>query len=580
MKVIGGVSRSLPRLGVVALVGLGGLACGGVSGRGAHEGDEEGSGQSGGSAGVSGGATSGAGTVAGGGAGPLVDIDSARTTFRILTQAEYRSAVTDLLGAMRTPLQLPSDTSVSGFVSVGAAVATVNTAAVELYEVASRAAAEEVFADAPRWQKLVGCTPQADLSDSCVESFVRRVGKRAFRRELSDDEVTQWASVGRAAATLPGSSVEQGLASIVSGLLQSVYFLYRVETSKGDLASGRMKYDGESMATRLAFFLTGRPPSDELLAAAASGQLETAEGVRAAAAPLLRDPSAVPTMASFFLQLSQAELVSVVERSPDLYPTFDVTLKSSMVQAARLFIEEVVLAPGGDVRAFYDSSQTFVDATLAPYYGVPTPQSGFALVELGRESPRAGILGQPAVLAGHGTSDRTSPTRRGVFISTQLLCQPPDPPPDGVVNLPPQPPSGLTARQRMELVVSFDATCAECHQEFDPFGFALEHFDPIGRYRETEEGLTIDATGTLDGVQFDGEAELGAALGQNPRAIACLVQNLYRDANALHSAESDAAQVEALKRRIADVGYVWRDFVAELVASDAFRSHPVQSQQP
>ncbi|HEY5372038.1 MAG TPA: DUF1588 domain-containing protein [Polyangiaceae bacterium] len=492
---------------------------------------------------------------------------------RLLTQSEYTNALSDLLGAISTPLVLPSDTALAGFVSIGASEVSVNASAVSLYEVASRAATAEVFADTPRWQKLVGCQPQADLSDACVVSFIQSAGKRAYRRDLTAVEVQRWLQVGKDTAQLPGSSAAQGLATVTSGLLQSLNFLYRVETSKLDVSSGRLKYDGPSMATRLAFLLTGSPPSNALLAAAAAGQLDTADGVRSAAAPLLNDPRAIDQMGEFFSELSQAQLVSVVQKNPDLFPSFNSALQSSMLQATQLFIKNVVLAPRADVRSFYDSDQTFVDATLAPLYGVTPPVSGFMQLTLDPAQARAGILGQAAVIAGHSQPDHTSPTRRGVFILESLLCQTPPSPPPGVITTLPMGDPNLTTRQKLNQHLA-NPSCAACHALVDPLGFALEHFDSIGQYRATEGGLTIDASGTLDGVAFDGEAQLGAALRQNPRAMACMMSNFYRDANGRADAEADSAQIETLEQRLISQGYVWRDLVADFIVSDAFRSAP------
>jgi hypothetical protein len=468
-------------------------------------------------------------------------------------------------------LKLPDDTFVAGYSTIGGAEVALNEAAVVLYETATRAAVAEVFADAARWQTLVGCQPQADLSDACVVSFIRTFGKRAFRRDLEQLEVDQWLKVGKDAAALPGSSAAQGLSTLVSGMLQSPFFLYRIEVNLLEASSGRLKYDGLSMATRLAFLITGRPPSDALLTAAAAGQLDTAEGVRTAAAPLLNDPTAAEGMATFFNEFSQVRLVSVVEKSPVMFPSWNPALASSMLQATQLFIKNVVLAPGADVRSFFDSDQTFVDANLAPIYGVAPPASGFMQLTLGPETGRAGILGQAAVLAGHSQADHNSPTRRGVFISDAFLCTMPPPPPDGVVTvLPPDPTK--TTRQRLDAHRTSES-CRVCHELFDPLGFGLEHFDSIGQYRATEEGMTIDATGTLDGVAYDGAAQMGAAFRQSARAMACMMGNFYRSSNGLKNVpEAEAAQIDALTQTLASKNYVWRDLVAEFVVSDAFRS--------
>jgi hypothetical protein len=567
MLVFLGAFRLYRRRAILGLVGLCSLACGATSHRGGADEGAGGVGQTGGSANVS------AGTAAGGGGVMPGALSSGERELRLLTQSEYRSALSDLLGPISTPLALPEDTSVAGFVSIGASYIAANAPAVASYDAASRAAIAEVRADSARWQKLVGCQPKPDLSDACVDSFVRRAGKRAYRRELTEAEVQRWSRVGREAARLPGSSADQGLATITYGLLQSLNFLYRIETSKLDVASGRLKYDGQSMATRLAFLLSGAPPSDALLAAAADGQLDTASGVHAAAAPLLSDPNAIDRMAEFFSELSQAQLVSVVQKSPEQFPSFNAALQSSMLQATRLFIKDVVLAPGADVRSIYDSNQTFVDATLAPIYGVAPPSSGFMRLELGPQTGRAGILGQAAVLAGHSPPDRTSPTRRGVFISQTFLCEtPPVVPQDVITTLPMIDPNATTRQKLAQHLV--DPSCRKCHELIDPLGFALEHFDAIGQYRATENGLTIDATGTLDGAGFDGEAELAALLAQSPRALACLVSSFYRDANGRKDASADAAQVDALVQALRSKNHVWRDLVAEFVTSDAFRSAP------
>jgi hypothetical protein len=412
------------------------------------------------------------------------------------------------------------------------------------------------------------------LSDTCVPTFIKTFGKRAFRRDLTDTEYQQWLKVAKDAAQL-GNSAATGLSTLTSGLLQSPYFLYRVETNKLDAASKRLKYDGLSMATRLAYLLTGAPPSDALLTAATSGQLDTADGVKTAAAPLLTDARALDRMALFFNEFSQLSLVQVTNKDAGMFPSFTPAMRNSMQQSAQMFIKNIVLAAGADVRRYYDSDQYFVDATLAPIYGVSAPASGFMQVKLGPESGRAGILGQAALLAGHSQPDHTSPTRRGIFISDNFLCLKPPPPPDGFVIPELSTDPALTAREKLDVHRTTDA-CKSCHAIFDPLGFGLERLDTIGRYRTTEATppKMIDATGSLDGVNYDGAVQMGAVFAQNPKVITCLLNNFYRNANGVADYSADSAQITALSQTLTTKGYVWRDFVAEFVVSDAFRSAP------
>ena len=285
------------------------------------------------------------------------------------------------------------------------------------YETASLAATAEVFGNTQRWQTLVGCAPKADLSDACVTTYIRTFGRAAFRRDLTEEEVQQWLGVARNAAMLAGTAA-YGLQTATSGLIQSPNFLYRVETNAVDSSNGRLKYDGLSMANRLSYLLTGGPPSAALLDAAESGQLDTADGVRAATAPLLSSAGLTDRMTAFFSEYAQAQQVLVVSKSTTQFPTFDDALKSSMLQSLQLFLKNIVLAPNADVRSFYDSNQTFVDTKLATFYGggVRAPTSGFGQVQFPASSGRAGILGQAGLIAAQSQSDRTSPTRRGIFV--------------------------------------------------------------------------------------------------------------------------------------------------------------------
>jgi hypothetical protein len=353
-----------------------------------------------------------------------------------------------------------------------------------------------------------------------------------------------------------------------------MYFLYRAETNALDETNGRLKYDGRSMAVRLAYFLTGGPPSAELLAAGESGQLDTAEGVQTAAASVLNEDVLAGQLTSFLHEYSQADFVMAAQKDPTLFPDFTDSLRNSMREGTRLFLEKVVLAPGADVRAFYDSDQTFADATLAPIYGLAPPASGFAQFTLTPDSGRVGIMGQAAILAGHSQTNHSSPTRRGLFMMQAFFCQSPEPPPQGHVT--PEVPFDplLTTRQGLELQTS-GAQCARCHARFDPMGFALEHFDAIGRYRETENELAIDASGAFeDGTQFNGARELGAALRGSATVTECLLRNFYRSVNGRVDDEYDLPEVAALGVRLRARDYVFRDLVADFVVSDAFRSAP------
>jgi hypothetical protein len=571
MVTIRAPSVILAVLGFSAIAGSLDACTGVIGGLGASStGAGNGAGGSSGSSSSSSSGSDSQGTGADGG-GSSVATSTGGVHLRLLTQAEYLGSVQSLLGTLTTQFSLPSDVSVGGYVSVGAGETAVTDMAVTQYETASLAAVGEVFGNTQRWQTLVGCQPKPDLSDACVTTYIKTFGRSAFRRDLTADEVTQWLGVATNAAMLAGTAA-QGLATVTSGFLQSPNFLYRVETNKLDPTSGRLQYDGLSMATRLSYVLTGGPPSPALLNAAAAGQLDTPAGLAAAAAPLLMDASVVDRMTAFFSEYAQVQQVLLVSKSATLFPNFNAALQNSMLQGTELFLKNIVLGPTSDVRAFYDSNQTFVDANLAPIYGVEAPASGFGQVQLPASSVRAGILGQASVIAAQSQPDRTSPTRRGVFILESLLCETPPPPPPGVITTLPDDPT-TTTRQQL-IAHRANPSCAACHSLFDPLGFGLEHFDPIGQYRATENGLPIDTTGTVDGTAFDGEAQMSSALRQDPKVISCLMRNFYRDANGNVDDGSDPTPIAALVQSLATRNYVWQNLLADFIVSDAFRSAP------
>jgi hypothetical protein len=279
-------------------------------------------------------------------------------------------------------------------------------------------------------------------------------------------------------------------------------------------------------------------------------------------------------MSEFFSEVALLELVLDIEKDPEAFPEVDEQLRASMLEEARRWVSEVVLAPQADVRSFFDSTTTFIDAPLADLYGMQAPTAGFGQVELTPETGRAGILGKAGFLMAHSSPDSSNPTRRGYFILQHFLCQTvPPPPPDVDLSVEADPADGpMTTRQLFEERHRTDATCVGCHQAMDPFGFALEHFDPIGRYRATENGLPIDATGEFGGVAFDGALELGNVLRNDANTPTCMITNFYRYANGTSDDVTDATLIGALGTTLAERSFVWRDLLVDFVASHAFTS--------
>jgi hypothetical protein len=128
-------------------------------------------------------------------------------------------------------------------------------------------------------------------------------------------------------------------------------------------------------------------------------------------------------------------------------------------------------------------------------------------VEGVKQYSRGGILAQATTLAKQSGASRTSPILRGNWISEVLLGERLPNPPKGVPPLPDDESAteGLTVRQLVEKHTT-DPKCAGCHRRIDPYGFALEAFDAIGRRRTTDLGdRPIDTqVKAMDGAEFEG----------------------------------------------------------------------------
>ncbi|HJL48721.1 MAG TPA: DUF1592 domain-containing protein, partial [Polyangiaceae bacterium LLY-WYZ-15_(1-7)] len=470
-----------------------------------------------------------------------------------LTQAQYRAALVDLLGAPLPRAELPADTNPYLFFNIGAASTTLSERGAELYEDSAALVAQAVFRDAARRGALVGCDP---ASEACLEGFVARFGRHAFRRPLEPAEQARWVGVAR---TLAEGDPWRGLERAVAGMLQSPFFLYRVELGEPDPEDPtRRRYTGYEMASRLAFLFTNAPPDEALLDAAAAGELDDAAGVEAHARRLAEDPRAREAIQAFFAQYFDLGRLERVERDPARYPVWTDTMAASMRREVELLVDDIVFRRDADLRELFDTRQTFVNDELAALYGVDAPGASpiaYVPVELPADGPRAGVLTLGAFLAMNAHQTETSPTLRGKYVRERVLCQTVPAPPDDIdLNLEdPESAEARTLRERLEQHRR-DPACASCHAFIDPPGMLFEQFDSVGRFRTEEPGGPVDASGELDGTPLAGAKDLALVLRDDPRVPACVVRQLFRHASGRLERTSEARALRALEEEFAAGG--------------------------
>ncbi len=473
---------------------------------------------------------------------------------RLLTATQYEAALTSLFG--------PSIARRGGAwsSSLAAAQGGVSASQVETYETLALDVAARLFAQDPA--ALTGCMQGADAA--CVHGWVLKIGRLAFRRPLTADEVARYEAVAATAAR-ELKDAWKGPELATAALLQSPSFLYRVELGTGGA------FDPFALASRLSFTLVNAPPDDALLTAAEDGSLSSPDVFRTHARRLIADPRSRAALEQLLNDWLQLDDIAHLEKDPTRFPAFDAALATSMRDEVRATVTHHLVDERRDFRELFDTRVTFVDARLARHYGLQGVE-GAALqkVTLPEDGPRAGLLGLAGVLASQATPVNTSPTLRGKFVRTTFLCQGIPPPPPNVDTTLPPPMPGLSTRARLEQHRS-NASCAACHALMDPIGFGLEGFDATGAYRTESQGVAIDASGAIDGVAFTDARGLARVLKGHRRAPGCFVRQVYRTALGHVEAPGEAAALYDLELAFAQGGFTLGALLEALVMHQAFR---------
>lgn len=521
--------------------------------------------------------TTGGGTSGGTDEGDLPDpdLEPAPPTMHRLTTAQLHNTYVDVLGLpLELPTNLPSDDLLYGSTAIAAAGATVAPLAAEQYEAATYFVLDQVWADPVRRASLVGCEPTA-ASDPCVAEFFARFAKKAWRRPVEDAEVDALVTLTAGLAGELGD-VNQSLEFAAASVLQSPHFLFRVEIGAADPSAPELlRYTSWEMASRLSYLILGAPPDDELVALAESDGLGSVDAIEAQAFRLLDDPRARPALVAFFRDFMGLAKLDALDKDIEQFPQMTATLGPSMRSELERMFETTVFDESGDFRELFTTRTTALNEDLARVYGIEGITGPELRPHTFTESDhRAGILTSAGFLAVNAHKTQTSPTHRGRFVRIQLLCQDVPPPPEGVdTSLPAPDPDAppKTLRERLEIHRDQPA-CAACHDLMDPIGFAFEHFDPIGAYREVDEqGLTLDSASDIEGTPVASGDEVGAVMAELPAASACIAQRFYEHAGAhlVASGERDALQ-EVIDEFVTSE-YDFRSLVVAIVVNDGFR---------
>ncbi len=492
-----------------------------------------------------------------------------------LSVAQYGNAVRDLLGLPTAP-SLDTTGGTSPY-----ALFTGETANVDpqlLFQI--NAVVREVIGGvAARIPELAACQT-GEAKDACAHRFAERFGRRAFRRPLEESEIT-----GLLAVYTEGNKkdFDKGISLMIQALLQSPSFLFRSELGTGTADTSLTSYE---VATQLAYTFLDSTPDDALLEAAASGRLDTSDGIAREIDRLLTTDAAKQNITRIVLGWFNTRQLYSKTKPVALLTALGGSLQdqgalqNDLYESARRFVDDVLWSPGGKVTDLVTSERLFVNQRLATLYDLPFAggrSEEFVAVEVA-SGERAGMLTQPATLWAASDPAVTSIVKRGLFVHNDVVCADPLPPPVGILEDP-----AVQATLAM-LPTEIDKsnyrlkteTCARCHANIDPYGLILENFDSIGRFRMTADGKSVEATGDFTNApplhgRITGPVAFGRAIVDDGQLTQCAVQKIASYARGRMIRDSATCEVHAVRSAFAHGDGSIRELFRSVMVADVMR---------
>lgn len=431
------------------------------------------------------------------------------------------------------------------------------------YQRAVEALSQQVTRDPDALARLTdGVSDPAEL--------MRRVGRRIYRRPLAADELARYERLFALGpqAFASGDDFADGVQLFLEAALQSPHFLYRTE-----LGDDGAPLSGFELASKLSFLFRNTTPDEALLNAAEAGELDSAEGLERWARELLAEPGAEQTFIRFHAELFGFDRYQAIAKDPAVFPAYTETLNADLRAADERFVSEIFTRDLG-LRELLTSTLGYVNAELAPLYGVSADSSEWSLVDLGPDRP--GLFSRVGFLALNATLRHPDPIHRGVDLNHRVLCAELAPPPGTIPALPESQP-GQTNRERVTAHTGPGTCGASCHgQIINPLGFAFENFDAIGQLRTTDNGKPVDTAAEYafaDGLKgFSGAPELLDLIASSKQAHSCYSSHLAEFALGRDLAEPDYPLVSHLQTTSMSPNSSMKQIVLAIVTDPAFRT--------
>ena len=454
--------------------------------------------------------------------------------------------------------------------------------------------------------------PRAER-EGCAWTSIDRFSERAWRRPLDAGERERIEAFWQ--ANLAAGPLDEAVALTVAGILQAPAFHFRIE--HGDAGGRPTPWE---LATRLSYFLWDSMPDDALFAAAAAGELSSREEIERQARWMLQDAKARPAVVHFHNQwLGTDDVLRIAPARRAFGPRFGIEpeletvrdddvewpailgpVRHSLKLETELFVERTVFDGDGTFTALLTDHHGYLSDATAPIYGAGvrrladppevTRQIEYVAVSIGRQEPltlypaefppdrRAGVLTHPSVLAVGAYAVQPGPILRGVHVLERIACMELGTPVQGAETaLPPDSLSVESTNRQRTAAATAPATCASCHRQINPPGFAFEHYDALGAWRARDNGQPVDASGSLtlpggETLTFTDGVDFVHRLAASDRARDCYALHWTRYALG-DRIDATTPELQSIRRGFRENDSV-EDLLVSIAGSDLFRRGP------
>ena len=434
--------------------------------------------------------------------------------------------------------------------------------------------------DSPSRRRILICSPSTRDARSgqgddtaCAKKILASLARRAYRRPVTEEDLE--VPLARYHDGAKRGGFEAGIELALRSIIVSPQFLFRFESQPETLAANTpYRISDLELASRLSFFLWSSVPDDELMNLAVKNTLHTPAVLSRQVQRMLADPRAEALVSNFAGQWLHVRNVAGFTPSPEVLFHFDDNLRHAFQRETEMFFESIV-RENRSVLDLLDADYTFLNERLARHYGIPGVHGErFRRVSLPADSVRRGLLGQGSILTGTSRANRTSPVIRGKWILENIFGAAPPPPPPNVPDLKEERDTRkvLPMREQMALHRANPA-CAGCHAQMDQLGFALENFDAIGEWRDTDSaGVPIDPSAKLpDGTEFAGPVGLRKVLlSHSDEFLTTITEKLLTYALGRGLEAADAPTIRQIKRQAAP-DYRFATLIQGIVTSTPFQ---------